>query len=252
MKDTTIKDSTTPKTKNHETNNENSISGSDSRRKVSLIEWIVPKFARLPLFLIVVINFSAYFLSRLVTAEAKHYDLSLPIDRMFPRVPWTVLIYFGCYLFWIANYIMACRLNKKQTLRFACADIMAKLVCFMFFIFLPTTMPRPEVTEPGAFNSMLAFLYQIDPADNLFPSIHCLVSWFCFIGIRAEKSYPTWYKVASVIMALSVCVSTLTTRQHVIVDVFAGLFLAELTYLISGLIFHSEQCSESKSPSSQG
>ena len=218
----------------------------------SIIERIVPGFARLPLILIVVINFSAYFLSRLVTANAPHYDLSLPIDEMFPRVPWTILIYFGCYLFWIANYIMACRLNKKQTLRFACADIMAKLVCFLFFIFLPTTMPRPEVTEPGAFNSMLAFLYQIDPADNLFPSIHCLVSWFCFIGIRAEKSYPTWYKVASVVMALSVCVSTLTTRQHVIVDVFAGLFSAELTYFISGFIFPPEQCSESKSPSSQG
>lgn len=222
-----------------------------TEKKVSLIEWLVPGYARLPLFIIVVLNFSAYFLSRLVTADAKHYDLSLPIDKMFPTVSWTILIYFGCYLFWIANYIMACRLNKKQTLRFATAEIMAKLVCLMFFIFLPTTMPRPEVTETGAFESMLAFLYQIDPADNLFPSIHCLVSWFCFIGIRESKSYPTWYKVATVLMALSVCVSTLTTRQHVIVDVFAGIFLAELTYFISGLFIHPQQCSESKSPSSQ-
>ena len=32
----------------------------------------------------------------------------------------------------------------------------------------------------------MRFLYQVDAADNLFPSIHCLTSWFCYIGIRGR------------------------------------------------------------------
>ena len=70
-------------------------------------------------------------------------------------------------------------------------------------------------------------------ANNLFPSIHCLVSWFCFIGIISDIKIPKWYKVISFLSALAVFVSTLTTRQHVIVDVVGGVALAQICYLIA-------------------
>ncbi len=76
----------------------------------------------------------------------------------------------------------------------------------------------------------MLWLYSMDPANNLFPSIHCLTSWFCVIAIRKQKRIPTWYQVLSVIIALAICISTLTTKQHVVVDVFAGVFLAEFSY----------------------
>ena len=41
------------------------------------------------------------------------------------------------------------------------------------------------------------------------------------------------YKNFSLIFALLVCVSTLVTKQHVIVDVIAGVGFAELTWQIS-------------------
>ena len=39
-------------------------------------------------------------------------------------------------------------------------------------------------------------------------------------------------KIISVIITVAICVSTLTTRQHVIVDVAGGIALAEFSYLI--------------------
>ena len=35
----------------------------------------------------------------------------------------------------------------------------------------------------------------------------------------------------SLLIAVSICISTLTTKQHVLIDVFAGVALAELSYL---------------------
>ena len=74
----------------------------------------------------------------------------------------------------------------------------------------------------------MLWVYSVDAADNLFPSIHCLVSWFCYIGIRGREDLPVWYRRFSCVMALLVCASTLTTKQHVLVDVAGGILLAEL------------------------
>ncbi len=61
----------------------------------------------------------------------------------------------------------------------------------------------------------------------MFPSIHCLVSWLCYAGLRGRKDVPDWYRRVSLVLAVMVCISTLLTKQHVIADVFGGILLAE-------------------------
>jgi len=82
----------------------------------------------------------------------------------------------------------------------------------------------------GIFEKAIIWLYNVDAADNLFPSIHCLSSWLCVIAVRNQERIPKTYKIVSVILAVLVCISTLTTKQHVIVDVFAGILLAEFSH----------------------
>lgn len=69
---------------------------------------------------------------------------------------------------------------------------------------------------------------------RLFSVNHCLVSWFCYIGIRGQKQIPKWYQRFSLVFAILVCVSTQVTKQHYIVDVFGGIAVAEICYRISG------------------
>jgi len=88
------------------------------------------------------------------------------------------------------------------------------------------------ITDGGLWNQAALWLYSIDAADNLFPSIHCLVSWFCYLGIRGRKEIPVWYQRVSMVIAVLVFASTLLTKQHVIVDVAGGILLAELCFFI--------------------
>ena len=171
--------------------------------------------------------------ARLIAGEWHHYDMTTSFDSMIPFVPWTVAIYFGCYIFWGVNYYMCSRQEAGKRNRFFAADALAKAICFIIFIAIPTTNIRPEITDTGLWGFLMTFLYQIDSADNLFPSIHCLVSWLCWVGIRREASIPKVYRYFSLIMAVAVCISTLTTYQHVIVDVIGGILLAELAYHIT-------------------
>lgn len=201
--------------------------------KVNIKKWLsnfLPEDMGLALLLTVICNFTVYCGSRLLMQNRRHFDLTLAMDEQIPFVPWTLSIYFGCYLFWIANYLIAARQERGKAVRFLSADIMAKLICLVCFVVLPTTNTRPEVIGDSVWHMGMRFLYEIDAADNLFPSIHCLTSWFGWIAVRNNEKIPKGYRLGSLVFALMVCISTLTTKQHVLVDVFAGVGLAEFCY----------------------
>lgn len=178
-----------------------------------------------------VVNIISYNGTRFFTKNMYHHDMTTSIDEKIPFIPETILIYIGCYIFWIINYYLGCHQNSYKAKHFLCADCFAKIICGICFIFIPTTNIRPQITENDFYSRSMLWLYNIDPADNLFPSIHCLTSWLCIIAVRNQNNIPAWYKVLSVFIAISVCVSTITTKQHVITDVIFGISLAEISYI---------------------
>lgn len=178
-------------------------------------------------------NMTVYWGTRLITYSWEHHNIMSAWDKKIPFVPWTVLIYLGCYLFWGVNYWLCAAQDKRERDRYYCADFLAKAVCAVVYLTFPTTNTRPELVVQDGWGFVMKLLYWIDSPDNLFPSIHCLVSWLCWIGVRSRKDIPVWYRYTSLVLALAVCVSTLTTRQHVIVDVFGGIFLAELGWFVA-------------------
>ena len=185
--------------------------------------------------LTLVFNALAYQASRLFTQNSRHFSLALPADAAVPFLPWTVIIYFGCFLFWFAVYRLAARLPRERADRFFLANILGKLICLFFFLLFPTTISRPEVNGTTVWDALIRFLYWIDAPDNLFPSLHCMIAWLCWAGIRGNRDVPLPWRVSALVMAVLVCLSTLTTRQHVIADVFGGILLSELCFRLSAL-----------------
>ncbi len=166
-------------------------------------------------------------------AENKHHlDLSTPIDTAIPLLAWTVSIYFGCYAFWALHYCL-CAKEPWRAKPFFKADFWAKGICFFFFVFLPTTMARPAVQGLNLWESLVRALYLVDAPVNLFPSIHCLNSWLCWASARDDPMFSRGYKAFALVMAVAVCASTLTTRQHVLADILGGILLAEACWQLA-------------------
>lgn len=162
--------------------------------------------------------------------------MATTVDLQIPCISWMVLIYWGCYFFWAANYILGVKYDKGQGSQFIGAHFVGEIICFFCFILFPTTMIRQENLGPGIWDQLLAWTYLYDDADNLFPSIHCFVSWLCWIGVRKNEFMPKWYQRLSLVFAIMVCVSTLTVKQHVIADVVSGILLAEISYCVAGVL----------------
>lgn len=199
------------------------------------IRHLIPSYAAFPLFFALLWNQAVYYGARIATASFPHYDLTTYFDRLIPVVPFFTSIYFLAFPFWAAGYILSVRISRDQAMTLLCGDFLSKGVCLVFFLLFPTTNIRPEIAGRGIWETLLLWLYQTDSPDNLFPSIHCLVSWLCFAGIRRQPTIPLPCQAATLFMALLVFLSTLFTRQHMIADVLGAIVIGEACYRIASL-----------------
>lgn len=195
---------------------------------------LVPVYGRMPLLFALILQGAVYWGAKGVTAAWPHRDMTGALDGSVPFLPWTVVIYVLAYAFWAANYVLAVRQDEENGFRFLAADGLGKLACFALFLLLPTTNVRPEIPADAPLGGLLGLIYAIDAPDALFPSMHCFCSWLCWAGVREQKDIPAWYRGFSLVFALAIAASTMTTRQHVLADVLAGCALAELCWQVSG------------------
>lgn len=187
-------------------------------------------YAVIPLLSCWLWNMIVYSGSRLVNSGRTHYDMTTPFDETIPLIPAFIMIYFGCFAFWVFFYWMCGSSSKSYCAKFVTFDLLTRTICGIIFILLPTYNVRPAIPKNDFFGWALGFLYQIDSADNLFPSIHCLVSWNCFVGLRGLDGCKRVYKVTAAVMAILVFISTLVTKQHVVVDIFSAVLISELCW----------------------
>lgn len=187
----------------------------------------------LPPVMAFTVNCMVYWGAPLFTVGRTAYNLSGNLDDLVPFLPPFIVVYLGCYIFWVINYLLISAQGDEHRYRFFTADICSRLVCLVIFVVFPTTNTRPELIGHDIWTQAVRALYQWDAPQNLFPSIHCLVSWMCCIGLRGCDRIPKWYKWVSKFIAVLVFVSTLALRQHVLIDVAGGILLAELACYIS-------------------
>lgn len=196
---------------------------------------LLPKYTRLPLLLVVLFNIFVYYApSRLFVSDSPRYDLSLSLDVLLPCVPFFLLFYVMAYGQWVGSYLWHCRDSVQLCYRIAMADIVAKTVCLICFLLIPTELTRPELTGNGVFAWGTRLIYAIDKPVNLFPSIHCLESWMCFRGSMMLKQKNGWYIAAQGVLTVLVFASTVLIKQHFVVDIPAGILACEIGLFLSG------------------
>lgn len=193
----------------------------------------LPKWEIIPLLTILALNCVVYWGSGAMTADRYHYDLTLGFDRKVPLMPAFVWIYILAYLFWAVGYILPGQRGKDTFYRFVATDLTVHLMCFLLFLLIPTTNVRPELAGGTLSEKVLQLVYDLDGGSspsNLFPSIHCYVSWLCWRGIAGAKEIPKGYQRFSLVFAVLVIISTQVLKQHYIVDAIAGVALVELAW----------------------
>jgi len=199
---------------------------------------IMPLYAIGPALTCVLYNCVVYYGVRLLYEGRKFYNMTTVWDDKIPVVPVTTIIYYVFFPYLVVNIIIIARMDKDMLYRYVISDLLGKTVCLLCFLIIPTTNIRPVIEGKNLSSMILRYLYASDAANNLFPSIHCMDSWISYLAIRNTKGMPKNYRIIAGILAVLICISTLTTKQHVIADFISGILLAEASFHGAKLIWN--------------
>lgn len=107
----------------------------------------------LPPIFTFLLNSVVYWGAPLIKTGIVVHNLSSSVDRIVPFMPQFIIIYFGCYIFWVVNYLLIAAQKEEHRYQFFTADFYARLICFVCFVFFPTTNTNALYTNQVAANN---------------------------------------------------------------------------------------------------
>jgi membrane-associated phospholipid phosphatase len=179
---------------------------------------MVALFAIVPVYL---------FIGDLASGWTVHAP-EMALDRALPLAPSWAMVYLSLFL---AALLPVFVVHQQALIRrVILAYLSVWLVSYAFFLTYPTIAPQhEEVTGKGFSALALQTIYEADVQYNCFPSLHVAQ---CFLAALACYCVHRGVGLVTGLWASLVGLSTLYTKQHYVVDVIAGAFLAYAAYLV--------------------
>lgn len=154
-----------------------------------------------------------------------------------PFVAWTIYPYTIAYPFWVGTFFYVGYRNKQNIYTLLTIIVVAFALSGLFYFFFQSDVQAWRETS-GLFTrtdlnfteNFVLTIYNAAGPRNALPSYHCMMSWFCILGARMDKKMPIYSKVIIWVLAIAICVSTQTLKQHYIIDLIAGIGVAEILY----------------------
>lgn len=146
------------------------------------------------------------------------------LDRAIEFQPLALVFYLSLWVYAPFPAMLAC--DKPQLYAYGRHSGALALLGLGIFLFFPTTIPPADIDwslHPG-----FEFLKGVDASGNACPSLHVAFAVFAAIHIGAmlKRSHVTgWIRWANWLWCAAIAYSTLATKQHVAVDLFAGAIL---------------------------
>jgi hypothetical protein len=163
-------------------------------------------------------------------------DLSSAWDRATPLVPSFVWPYEACYVMPLLSLFV-----MKDWHRFniaLVAFVVANVTAFVVYFAVPIAYARPELGTSLA-ERVLAMEYAADfhPGANKLPSMHVAMSWImvCAMWRQAKHRVVDWILAA---LASLITVAAVFVKQHLWIDVIAGVPWGFASYALAGVLYH--------------
>lgn len=147
--------------------------------------------------------------------------LATPLDGLVPLLPWTAMVYGLLYAQVFVP--LALLVDRRVLLRGGVAYVTLVLLGLPFWVFWPVVVPREPVPVEDLFTWSLALIRFLDPPTNCFPSMHVAEASLAALLVRRLDR-----RLGHAMLGLAVAIwlSTLTLRQHWVLDGVAGFALA--------------------------
>ena len=167
------------------------------------------------------------------------YNLLTDIDEKIPFIPQFIWIYHSIVPVIALTAILLFQ-KREIFLGLVFSIIFAGIFMCLSYIAFPSFYPREMLVDSSTLTGWLIEITRsIDGPHNTFPSGHVTFAWLLvfFVGLSQYTRKHLWIQGIYFFWATLLTISTLTLKQHFIVDVFSGIVLATATYFLARKLF---------------
>ncbi len=174
------------------------------------------------------------FVERFAPVEY-YYPIHCPIDDMIPFCEWFLIpyLFWFVYLIGMLAYTLLYDIGAfRYMMKYI---IITYSVTILIYIVFPTCQElRPTAFErDNILTDFIAHFYVFDTNTNVCPSIHVLGSLAVMeTALNADSVTSKGIKLAFVIAAILICISTVFMKQHSVIDIMAALPLSCIAHLV--------------------
>jgi len=160
------------------------------------------------------------------------------LDGWIGFAPWSLILYASL---WFYISLVPNLLNSWNEMGVYLVQVtLLSLLGFGLFLFWPSAVPAPDIDWTQ--HPSVAFLKSVDASGNACPSMHAafavLTAVWLFRLLRHLRA-PRWLQVTNLLWCIGILYSTLATKQHVALDLYAGVPLGLAVAFLPAWPFHS-------------
>lgn len=164
-------------------------------------------------------------------------NLKMPLDDMIPFIKELIVVYHMYMPMILLTAILVFVYDKKNYKRFIITLFVAQTLSYVIYMTYQTYVPRYDISLLGEdiFSKLVKMTYNVDNTYSGLPSMHVanmlLSSIFLSkVNIGKRKKY-----LLIAYMTL-IGATTVLVKQHVIIDVPAGVLYAIATYVLTKFV----------------
>lgn len=179
-----------------------------------------------------------FFLLNQLTADS-FAPLYHPLDDYIPFCEWFVIPYYLWFPYIpLTVFYFFFKAEKKEYYQLTAFLFIGMTIALITYTIWPNGVYfRPDLETLGRDNFLIRLvdiIYRADVGTNCCPSIHCFNSIGVCIGINKCVSLKKYrgIRIASVVLSVLICLSTMYIKQHSIIDVVWAFVLAGVMYLL--------------------
>lgn len=152
-------------------------------------------------------------------------------DRWIGFHPTTLILYGSLWIY--VSLPPSVLTTRRELITYGWGATALSLIGLTIFFFWPTTVAQPGMD--WAQSASWEWLRKIDAAGNACPSLHA--GFAVFTALWLDRLLRNWgsigaLRVANACWGVGIVVSTLTTKQHVVIDAVAGIALGAIVGLL--------------------
>ena len=168
--------------------------------------------------------------------QSKIHNVKRPVDDKMPFLPWTVLPYCFWFPMIVFYPLIVFRTDPHSYCGYLTTMVMEIVLSIVCYLIYPTSFQRP-VPPDGFWGKFMKFVYHSSYRGlNCAPSLHCSS---CFLVICVSftcAGMSLWVRGFTVSIAIMIVLSTLTTKQHTLIDVLTAVPLFLISRILGNLL----------------